>query len=356
MKPRIDISALVRPAVLAMKPYSSARDEFRGEARIWLDANENPYGAAASRYPDAQYVQLRQAIAAAKGCSPEQVLPGNGSDELIDLLMRTFCRPGIDEVVVQPPTYGMYAVQAAINDLAVREAPLTRRFLPDLRAIEAATTPFSRLIFFCSPNNPTGNRMPAETIRVVASAFSGLVVVDEAYIDFSGGSLLAQLADLPNLVVLQTFSKAWAKAGIRLGALFASPEIIRYIRKIKPPYNVSSLTGQAALRALQDPRRVARDIAEIRAERDGLAAWLEVQPLVREVFPSEANFLLVRFRDAAMIYRALLKRGIVLRDRSGLHGCKNCLRITIGTPDENAALKAALNDILYQNSAIRTLS
>ncbi len=336
----------IRPDLLELQPYTSARDEFDGEAGIFLDANENAFDPLAqqlNRYPHPAYRELKTAIARLKGVQEESIFVGNGSDEAIDLLIRATCFPGKDEIIVLPPTYGMYAVQAKIQGVNVREVPLTETFQPDVEAILKAVTPFTKLIFVCSPNNPTGNLMETERILQIINEFSGLVIVDEAYIDFaSDPGWLPRLSNFENLVILQTFSKAIGMAGIRLGMAFAHPEIIAVLNKIKFPYNLNRLTVRAALRALRQTAQIQHSIEKIRAERERVFKTLEQLSIVRTVYPSQANFLLVCFHNASRVYQYLQHQGIIVRDRSRLPGCEGCIRITIGTPAENDALIEAL--------------
>ncbi|MFW6347660.1 MAG: histidinol-phosphate transaminase [Cyclonatronaceae bacterium] len=347
---------ILRPNILRLKPYRSARDDFK--EGVLLDANENPHqpaiadedaGAPAlNRYPDPQYEALRNRLAELKSIAPEQIFLGNGSDEAIDLLIRICCAPGDGRVLITPPTYGMYEVSADIQGVEVIKVPLNPDFSlsPDA-VLEKASHKSAKLIFLCSPNNPTANRQNTETIRTILSGFPGLVVVDEAYIDFSAApSLLALLADYPNLVVMQTLSKAWGLAGIRLGMAFASPELISYMMRVKPPYNVNALTQRAALRALSSPGYMQNTVDTLLAERARVAEALEKHPGVKRVFPSDANFLLVQIPGARHIYEALAKRGIIVRYRGDQMHCDDGLRITIGTAAENDALLKALNELL----------
>jgi histidinol-phosphate aminotransferase len=343
-----DLQRLVRPNILSLQPYTCARDEFKGEADVFLDANENSLGSARepffNRYPDPLQTAVKEKLAAIKGVRPEQIFLGNGSDEAIDLLFRIFCRPGRDAVIIQPPTYGMYAVSAAINDTAVRKVPLTAEFQPDPTALIAAAAGDVKMVFFCSPNNPSANLMAPAGIEAVLAGFPGLVVIDEAYIDFTRAeSWLRRLEHHPNLVVLQTFSKAWGMAGVRLGMLFAHPSIIQLLNHTKPPYNISAYCQQYALAALGEERRKEEMVAELLAEREKLAAALTRTPGVVRIFPSDANFLLVRFRDARQTYQGLMERGIIVRDRSSQLHCEECLRITVGTPPENRILIETLH-------------
>ncbi|HNW61342.1 MAG TPA: histidinol-phosphate transaminase [bacterium] len=345
-----EVKRLVRPNILGLEPYASARDEFTGAAEIFLDANENSLGSTAAvpfnRYPDPLQRAVKEKLARIKGVTPGQIFLGNGSDEAIDLLFRVFCRPGCDAVIIQPPTYGMYAVSAAVNDVRVIEVPLSRDFQPDPAAVLAAAGETAKLLFFCSPNNPSANLMAAERIQSVLDTFPGLVIIDEAYIDFCpGASWLSRLQHHTNLVVLQTFSKAWGMAGLRLGILYADPFIIGLFNHTKPPYNVNACTQQHALAALEREVLKTRMADKLVAEREQLAAALVEIPEVVHVYPSDANFLLVRFRAARQTYLELMQRGIIVRDRSRQLHCAECLRITIGTPEENRRLLAALRSL-----------
>lgn len=337
-----EVKALVRPNILNLEPYACARDEFKGEAELFLDANENSLGSAIAppfnRYPDPVATAVKENVARIKGVQPEQIFLGNGSDEAIDLLYRLFCRPGEDAVIIQPPTYGMYAVSAAVNDVRVIRVPLASDFQPDPAALLGAGDG-AKLLFFCSPNNPSANLMAAERVQKVLEDFRGIVVIDEAYIDFCPeASWLGALAHYPNLVILQTFSKAWGMAGLRLGMLFAHPFIIGLMNHTKPPYNLDAYTQQYALAALDHEARKNEMAALLKAEREKLAAAMTKLPCVVRVFPSDANFLLVRFRAARQTYAALMRHGIIVRDRSSQLHCEECLRITVGTPEENRLL------------------
>lgn len=349
------IDALTRPNIRSLRPYSSARDEFKSEplgvdrepSTIFLDANENSLGSPLdedfSRYPDPQQGVLKQAIARLKGADPAQIFLGNGSDEAIDLLLRAFCEPGRDNIILMPPTYGMYAVQANIHGAEIRHAPLRSDFLPDAAAVRAATDAHSKLLFLCSPNNPTGNSLPEDFILKMLGDFPGLVVLDEAYIDFSEKpSWVARLAEFPNLVVLQTLSKAWGLAGLRAGMAFANPLIVNVLNKIKYPYNLGAATLQLASEALKRTSEMQSKVATLLAERVRLEGELPKIFSVRQVFPSDANFLLVRVSDADRIYQYLCDNGIVVRNRSREMHCDNCLRITVGRPEENQFLLETL--------------
>ena len=346
-----DYAGLIRPNVERMQPYSSARDEFEGLAPVMLDANENSLGSVGpddfSRYPDPHQRAVKADLANIKGVAPEHIFLGNGSDEVIDLLVRLTCIPGQDSVVVCPPTYGMYEVAANLNDLRVERLPLTADFQlpPNAAAVLAASR--AKLVFLCSPNNPTGNLLAQDAIETILANFRGLVVVDEAYADFADApSWTTRLAEFPRLVVMQTFSKAWGLAGLRLGVAYASAGLVGYLNKIKPPYNISAATQQHALAALAN----APQLPALRAELLQGRAWLEVElrqlHVVEQIFPSDANFLLVRFRmDATAVYDALSRRGIVVRNRTTQPGCAGCLRLTVGTAAENTQLVRALAEI-----------
>ena len=342
-----DLERLVRKNIKDLKPYSSARSEFAGTAEVFLDANENAFGSPAgngyNRYPDPLQTELKQRIAEIKGVDPSRIFVGNGSDEAIDLLFRIFCEPGRDEAIVCQPTYGMYRVSADINDIAVREMRLTDEFQLDVPAIFSGISERTKLIFVCSPNNPTGNLMRRELVIEIAEKFNGIVVVDEAYIDFANEpSLTAELDKLPNLAVLQTFSKAWGMAGLRVGLAFASREIIDLMNRVKPPYNVSGIAQRAVIDALDDEESVRRWIDSALQQRTILAASLEVMNFVEAVYPSDANFILVKVSDANALYRFLLEKGVVVRNRNNIELCEGCLRITVGTAEENARLTDAL--------------
>lgn len=337
-------NALLRPHLRELKPYSSARDEFSGTASVYLDANENPYGPASgpayNRYPDPYQQELKKALCALKGVAPEQVFLGNGSDEPIDLLIRAFCEPGKDKIMLTPPTYGMYAVSAGINNVEMLSVPLLPNFqlnMPEL--LPALEDEKLKLVFLCSPNNPTGNLLREEDIRQILERFQGIVVIDEAYIDFADQpSWLRVLRQYDRLLVMQTFSKAWGIAALRLGMAFGHPELIRILNRIKPPYNINAYTQEYALSLLKNADRVKAQVAEIKQERQRMATALADMPAIEEVFPSEANFLLVRVKGARKLYEQLLTQGIVLRDRSRVILCDNCLRITIGQAQENDQL------------------
>ncbi len=338
-----NIKNIVRSNVLHLKPYSSARDEFQGKAEIFLDANENPFDSAYNRYPDPLQPELRDQIATLKKIDPERLALGNGSDEIIDLLFRIFCTPGVDNVIIPQPTYGMYKVSAAINEIEVREPLLSEDFDINESAIKQSIDQKSKILFLCSPNNPTGNVLSVKKIEELLLYFSGIVVVDEAYIDFAESQSLTTLLDkYPNLVILQTLSKAWGLAGLRIGIGFASKEIVSFINKIKPPYNISSASAQGALQAIVNTKNKNEFVQTLIKERERMELAINNFPFVQRVFPSQANFLLVRMDNARNCYAHLLEYGIVVRDRSNVILCEDCLRITIGTPSQNVKLLDAL--------------
>ena len=337
------LEKLVRKNVLKLKPYSSARDDFQGTASVYMDANENPHPSSYNRYPDPHQIKLKDKIAKIKNVPPSQLFLGNGSDEPIDLLIRAFCEPGIDNVLIPQPTYGMYTVSAEINNIEVNALPLTPEFDINLSTLTKSWNDHTKLIFLCSPNNPTGNLLDPEKIKTILNQFHGIVVVDEVYIDFANYPGFVQLLNqYPNLVVLQTLSKAWGLAAIRIGMCFASKEIIAILNKIKPPYNISILTQQVALEELHFEVRKNRWVAELVAEREQLKEGLSKLKSVQKVYPSDANFLLVKINDAQKVYNMLVQKGIIVRDRSTVILCEDCLRITVGTQSEN---KALLNEL-----------
>jgi len=335
MKSKFDIMSLVRENVKALSPYRSARDEFQGEAAISLDANENPFDRQTlNRYPDPYQRKLKKKISALKDVEESSIFLGNGSDEAIDLLIRAFCEPGKDSILTFTPTYGMYQISADINAVETVQLPLTANFQIDL---EKALEVNAKLTFICSPNNPTGNDMDVEAVETILENSNGLVIVDEAYIDFSKReSWTKRLEEFPNLVVLQTFSKAYGMAAIRLGMAFANAEVIEILNKIKPPYNVNGLTQNFALEALENGETVRQDIYMILRERATMEEAMKELREVKKIYPSEANFLLIEIDRAVELYRHLSEKGIVVRDRS--KQVKDALRITIGTPQENKTL------------------
>ncbi|MBT1704536.1 histidinol-phosphate transaminase [Chryseosolibacter indicus] len=342
----IDIRTLVRKNILTMKPYSSARDEFKGEAEVFLDANENPYPTPYNRYPDPLQKEVKEKLAALKGVDASQIFLGNGSDEAIDLLIRAFCEPNHDSILITEPTYGMYAVCADVNAVNIQQVLLTPEFDLDLDAFPNAFDATTKIIFLCSPNNPTGNLLSRDKIIEVLNRFYGLVVIDEAYIDFSNSrSFVQELKKYPNLVVLQTFSKAWGLAGLRLGMCFASEEIISILNKIKYPYNVNIRTQELSLEALENAYKKDIWVDEILNQRDKLIKALKGLKIVDKVYPTDSNFILVRVQDANATYRYLTDNKIIVRDRSRVSLCYNCLRITVGTPEENETLIKALKQL-----------
>jgi len=346
---QFDLNNLLRDNIKNLVPYSSARDEFKGEASIFLDANENSYGSPLTRwynrYPDPLQWKLKEKLSGIKGVPPENIFLGNGSDECIDVLQRAFCEPGVDNILICPPTYGMYEVSAHINNVAVKKVPLTPAFQLDLPAIEEAIDDHTKMIFLCSPNNPTGNSLLREDIEVILNNYFGLVVIDEAYINFSRfRSFTQELNDYPNLVVMQTLSKAWGLAALRIGMSFASVDIIQVMNKVKPPYNINQASQELALQAFEEVEQVNAMIRDIVQQRNALQESLLALPVVQHIYPSDANFLLVKVTDPQAIYHYLLQQGIVVRDRSKVELCEGCLRITVGTPMENAALVKALNN------------
>lgn len=338
-----EIKDLIRPCILKMQPYSSARNEFKGEATVFLDANENPYNTPYNRYPDPLQWEVKQKIARLKNIRPEQIFLGNGSDEPIDLMIRAFCEPGKDNIVAIDPTYGMYQVAAEINDVEYKKVRLTDTFDLDTKALLQTCNDKTKLIYLCSPNNPTGNTLSRDAIIETLCKFQGIVIVDEAYIDFSRQpSFLQKLENYPNLVVFQTFSKAWGSAGIRLGMAFASTEIIAILNKIKYPYNVNTLTQKNALEMLDKSETIKKWIKTLLEERTLLIKRLKQLPYIQKIYPTDANFVLVKVPDANDLYQYLVNKGVVVRNRTTVTMCVGCLRITIGTPQENNILIDAL--------------
>ena len=341
MKP---LKELTRKNIWNLAPYSSARNEYAGrEAHVFLDANENPYNAPYNRYPDPLQLELKAALSKVKGVPAENIFLGNGSDEAIDLPYRCFCEPGIYNVVAIEPTYGMYKVCADINDVEYRPVLLDEQYQITAEKLLAATDQHTKLIWLCSPNNPTGNNLQREEIIKVIESFEGLVIVDEAYSDFSSQKTLrSELAKYPNLIVLNTMSKAWGCAAIRLGMAFASEEIIAIFNKVKYPYNVNQLTQEQALEALKDPFEVDKWVKLLLEERSRMIDAFKLLPICERVFPTDANFFLAQMTDAVRIYNYLVDKGIIVRNRHRIQLCQNCLRITIGTKTENGELIAAL--------------
>jgi histidinol-phosphate aminotransferase len=344
----MEIKELIRENIKSLQPYSSARDEFKemSSAFIFLDANENPFESGLNRYPDPQQNLVKEALSKIKGVSKEQILLGNGSDEVLDLIFRVFCEPREDSVIVLPPTYGMYKVLAKMNDIKLITIPLLDNFQPNIKEVVKVQNSNTKVLFLCSPNNPTANSFDANIIETLLNEFNGIVVIDEAYIDFSiEDSWLARLDEFPNLIVTQTLSKAYGLAGIRLGMCYASQEIISILNKIKPPYNVNQLTQDVALKALLNTGEVNNQITAITSERNQLIKDLEKLDIVDKVYASDTNFLLVKVDNATLRYDQLLNKGIVVRNRSNQMLCENCLRFTIGTKDENEKLITTLKFI-----------
>jgi histidinol-phosphate aminotransferase len=342
-----DIKKIIRPNIETLKAYSSAKDEYTGEANVLLDANENSLGSPLTkwynRYPDPYQKKVKEKLAFIKQINPEQILLGNGSDECIDILYRTFCEPGKDNIIICPPTYPMYEVGANINNIEIKSAPLLPNFQLNVAHIEQLVNERTKIIWICSPNNPTGNSIDRIDIETILNHFNGLVVIDEAYINFSKQKSFAQsLIDYPNLIVLQTLSKAWGLAGLRLGMCFASEAIIKYMNKVKPPYNINIVTQELVLTALEEVGQVNDMIQHLVAMRIALAEVIANMPQVQEVYPSDTNFLLVKIPNASQLYKYLLTQGIVVRDRSSLENCSDSLRITIGTEQENTQLVDAM--------------
>jgi histidinol-phosphate aminotransferase len=337
----MEIKDLIRENIKSLEAYSSARDEFKAMSSefVFIDANENPFDTGLNRYPDPQQTLVKEALSKLKGISEEQILLGNGSDEVLDLIFRVFCEPRVDNVIVLPPTYGMYEVLANTNAIKLVKIPLVENFQPNVKEIIKGQDAKTKLLFLCSPNNPTANSFDANKIETLIKEFNGIVVIDEAYIDFSiEDSWLCRLDEFPNLIVTQTLSKAYGLASIRLGICYASKEIISILNKIKPPYNVNQLTQDVALQSLFNQEKVKNEIAIIISERNQLIRDLQNVEIVEKVYPSDANFLLVQVDDATLRYKQLVKLGIIARNRTTHILCDNCLRFTVGTPDENKKL------------------
>jgi histidinol-phosphate aminotransferase len=337
----MEIKDLIRENIKSLEAYSSARDEFKAMSSefVFIDANENPFDTGLNRYPDSQQTLVKEALSKLKGISEEQILLGNGSDEVLDLIFRVFCEPRVDNVIVLPPTYGMYEVLANTNAIELVKIPLVENFQPNVKEIIKGQDAKTKLLFLCSPNNPTANSFDANKIETLIKEFNGIVVIDEAYIDFSiEDSWLCRLDEFPNLIVTQTLSKAYGLASIRLGICYASKEIISILNKIKPPYNVNQLTQDVALQSLFNQEKVKNEIAIIISERNQLIRDLQNVEIVEKVYPSDANFLLVQVDDATLRYKQLVKLGIIARNRTTQILCDNCLRFTVGTPDENKKL------------------
>ena len=349
MENKFDINSLVRENVKAMKPYSSARDEFEDfdtADMIFLDANENPFENGVNRYPDPQQASVKSVLANQNGVAKNQILLGNGSDEVLDLLFRAFCEPKIDNVITLPPTYGMYGVLANLNAVENREVLLSNDFQPQLEEIMKAVNKNTKMIFLCSPNNPTGNSFSEESVQYLLDNFNGLVVIDEAYIDFTDkDSWIQKINTYPNLIITQTLSKAYGLAGIRLGICYGSAAIIAVLNKIKPPYNVNELTQQRALDRLENPKKIKEEISSIIAQREELLKVLNEVNFVSTIYPTEANFILIKVDNANQRYDELIAKGIVIRNRTTQPLCENTLRLTIGTAEENQKLIAALKSL-----------
>jgi histidinol-phosphate aminotransferase len=345
----INIDELVRENIKKLQPYSSARSEYRGNAAVFIDANENSFGSPLdenyNRYPDPLQWQLKQDLSKIKGVPPQNIFVGNGSDEVIDLAYRIFCEPKKDNIIICPPTYGMYKVCANINDVEAREVLLTKDFQLDVEGVLSATDEHTKLIFICSPNNPTGNDISRMDIEILLNNFSGVVIIDEAYINFSRQkTFIKELTEYENLIVMQTLSKAWGLAGLRVGLAFASEKIIDFFNKVKPPYNINQSSQQLALKALENIDEVNKRIKNIVEQRNWLHDELQQFGFVKIIYSSDANFILVKVDDANKIYQYLLMNRIIIRNRSREPLCENCVRITVGTPEENQTLINALKN------------
>lgn len=343
------INNIIRENIKNLTPYSSARDEYKGEASVYLDANENAFGSPLeqqyNRYPDPLQYKVKKRLSDIKGVPPRNIFLGNGSDEAIDILFRSFCNPGVDNVILVPPTYGMYEVSANINDVAIKKVLLTEEYQLNLEGIAEAIDTHTKMIFICSPNNPTGNSINRDDIETLLANFNGLIVVDEAYINFSRQkTFIQELTEYANLVVLQTLSKAWGLAGLRIGMAFASEEIIEVMNKVKPPYNINEASQELALKALENVNLVNSWIKETLIQRDKLVLQLKDFDFVLDIYPSDANFILVKTTDPKKIYNFLVEKGIIIRDRSKVDLCEGCLRITVGTPAENEILLQTLQN------------
>ena len=345
-----DINSLVRGCIAALTPYSTARDEYQGALGVFLDANESPYENGYNRYPDPHQKALKAQVAAIKGVKAENIFIGNGSDEAIDLVFRVFCEPRVDNVVAIAPSYGMYKVAAAINDVELREVQLGEEYSLPVEDILATADENTKALFLCSPNNPTGNSFPREAILRLVDEFGGMVVVDEAYIDFAEAeSLRSEIATRPNLIVLQTMSKAWAMAGLRVGLALADSRVIDLMSQVKYPYNINVATMSIVSGLLT--KGVDSEVAEIKAQRAVLAEALKGMAMVQRVYPSDANFILARFDDADAVYDYLIADGIIVRNRNRVKGCEGCLRLTVGLPEENDKLIKSL--MRYEESTVR---
>lgn len=344
-----NLNNITRENIKKLIPYSSARSEYEGDAQVFLDANENSLGSMLQenfhRYPDPLQKKLKEKISALKNVNSKNIFIGNGSDEAIDLLIRAFCNPGKDEILIFPPTYGMYEVSAAINDVEIKKVLLNDNFELNIPLIKKSINDKTKIIFVCSPNNPTGNSFNENEIEDLLNNYNGIVVIDEAYIDFSDkASWLSKITRYPNLVILQTLSKAWALAGLRIGMAFASEEIIQILNKIKPPYNISVATQKLALQVLSDEEKAYQKIDILKKEKQKLIEDLKAFDFIKKIYPSDTNFLLIKVNDAARLYKYLLSKNIVVRNRNNQPLCENSLRITIGTPEENISLLQALKN------------
>ena len=341
------LKELIRPNIWSLAPYSCARNEFTGEASVFLDANENPYNQPFNRYPDPLQLQLKEKIAALKGVRPTQIMLGVGSDEPIDLIFRIFCEPSKDNVVAINPTYGMYGVCADINNVEYKQVNLNADFTLDAAKVLKACDKNTKVIFLCSPNNPTGNSLARTEIEKIVTSFEGIVVIDEAYIDFSNEpSWLASLDQYPNIIVLQTFSKAWGMAALRCGMAFASEDIIAFFNKVKYPYNLNLLTQEAVYKQVENVDQKNEWVKALLMERKKMMAALKALPLVKQIYPTDANFVLVKVDDANGAYKQLVDKGIIVRNRNSVTLCEGCLRITVGTPSENKQLLTALQQMV----------
>ena len=344
----MSIQKLIRPTIKALKPYSSARDEFQGNSddMVFLDANENPFENGVNRYPDPQQRSVKSLLSEIKNIPENNILLGNGSDEVLDLIFRAFCEPNQDNIITLPPTYGMYSVLANINAVEIKSVQLDDNFQPKVDEILEVSNDNSKLLFLCSPNNPTGNSFEAKSIEELIKKFQGIVVIDEAYIDFSNEeSWISRLSEFPNLIVTQTLSKAYGMAGIRLGICYASSEIISVLNRIKPPYNVNELTQQRAIQQLKLNDLTKKQVEDILTERKNLINQLNTVSYISKIYPTDANFVLVEVDDATKRYNQLIEKGIVIRNRTTQPGCENCLRLTVGTANENKKLIKVMKEI-----------
>jgi len=341
----MELKDLVRPNIWSLKGYSSARHEFEGEADVYLDANENPYDTAVNRYPDPFQIEVKKRLSKIKNVPVENIFVGNGSDEAIDLILRIFCEPGVDSILTFPPTYGMYQVSADINNVGIVKSSLTTDYQVDMNDALSRMTSQTKVAFICSPNNPTGNLIGRKSVEDFMSKFNGITVLDEAYIDFADDSGFSEMIEkYPRLIVLQTLSKAWGAAGIRFGLAYAQKGIMDLLNKVKPPYNVNALTQRKALEILNKEDGFKAQLTEIKVERSKLEMALPTFEMVKKIHPSDANFLLVEFDKPLEVFHYLRSKGIVIRDRTKTHLCDDCLRITIGTPEENQRLLTSLKE------------